>query len=308
MPSVVLESYNPSTIHNNLVREVTDFYRYIFANDYLQHYLVYPNQMKTLSPKDIFPAQHQYTPISSLDQLQPLPIDSESHEQAVFWHDPEFTYQSFKKKLTQTGIIALLRNQEGSIVGLTFAYIENLENIFHLEGWEDPLYYSGRKTTAKKRDFSPFLNQLNQKIENHRNRYPFYSWQNAHLREDTKVFLWNTLALAPGYRGLDNLLKLTNGLFENVSDDEAYSLIVLGESDANESTTQMHKACGSTLISDPFNLNEKTILHMAPVITAKNSYTLSKKHFIAQLKANRKVKDGSPDENYSPAILATQRA
>jgi hypothetical protein len=216
-----IENYTSKKISDETLREISDCFRYIFANSFKQ-YLVYPSIGEPISAAEVFKTGKKYVPPEDLDGFDPdsYPPHPVTGEKAVFWHDPETTFRRFKEKSGENAHFTVFRDiGNGKLLGLMFGHQTTVQGVFETEEWHDPLYYSSVRS-PKPRDFNGFMNRINE--ERVRSGLPPFT-------PDSKIYGWNCVATDPKMRGLQNLTRLTAAFFNNIPPELRESLEVIGE-------------------------------------------------------------------------------
>lgn len=296
--SYIVEKYTSPEITADLVKEVSDFYRWIFNNAFEQ-YLFYPSEKIPISPRDVPEfncAEGKYVPLEALDEFEPatdFPAKQKTGERARFWHDPKATKEKIGHKLSQDAHLVLLKTkQKKEIKGLIFGHRCTMKEVFQTEEWENPVYYSGLEDQTCYHDFENYLKQVNLVFQE--NRVKFQNILTDNITGDTMIYAWNALALSPDLRGLGQLLALTKTFFGNLPQEMVNDLLFIGEALLGSNSYILGKSSGG--IEVPCVLSQKSqlskgnrsLLLIMPLKKAVNFFTLSKKGVIRKISETRK--------------------
>lgn len=219
----IVEALSSVELNEQILKEISDFFRFIFNNSYGGQFLTYPSIARPISAHAIFGKdKNEYIPLNKLDNFDPstYPEHPETHEKAIFWHDPEITIKRFTEKSAHNAHFALMRDIEtNEIAGLMFGHKCTVRQVFESEEWQNPLYYSGIENPKQYRDFQNFLIKINNVLRNN-------GWQE--IDSNTEIYGWNCVATRQDARGLENLLRMTKRFFEIIP-DEFRDLTIIGE-------------------------------------------------------------------------------
>lgn len=187
----------PQELDEVAVRRIAAFFRETFAVAFRQ-YLFYPSRLEPIPPDAVFDADTCRAGLG-LDQLDGL--DLAAHRAAdgevpAFWHAPQATLDLMRRKLLGKGHAVLYYGPRGDLGAMTFAYPCTLREAFAWEEWENPVAYSGHVPTGRLRDFARFRDRLRETLAADPARFADI----PALTEDSPVFVWNCVAVAPDYR------------------------------------------------------------------------------------------------------------
>jgi len=121
------------------IREISDFFRLIFNNDWPEFVVclpcdsTLPKGMK-LSAPEVYETNGESVPISIMDTLPKIPDCPNCSKKMQLFHDPKKTFQRLKERLTKGGYVSLLRDREtDKIEGFAYGYGCTLKNQFESE-------------------------------------------------------------------------------------------------------------------------------------------------------------------------------
>ncbi len=200
-----LESWNSSDLSPATIREMSDFFRYIFSNSEDHswgQYACCPDCDLIIPASEVFSSGDIDVPIETIDNECLLPDCNECGSQNYFLQDPERTFQFLSEKFRHPGWTILLRDQENEdkLAGMIFGYVATLHEAFKSEEWEDPYLYSkipGELRSKNLRDFLPFQQEFVSSCD---------------LKTaDTPMIILNCMAI-------DRELARGTGLFSNLAD------------------------------------------------------------------------------------------
>ncbi len=275
----VIETYRSedmAEILDEVAKEVTDFYRFIFNNQ--GHYLVYPLAGECLSPQEVFcRPKNEYVSLQEMDSLDPSsyrrhPITGEL---PIFWHDPEQTFFNMRKKLEKDADLTMVKSLTGEIMGMIFGKVSTLYEHFCSEEWRDPLRNSRYRDPKTYRDFGIFLERLNAILL----KYPEFDdlMPQEGLDGNSTIYTWNTFATHPNSQAKGSTSKMMHAFFENLAEDRD-SLIDVAEVRRGSKADTIFVGAGFRQIHGILSENippgpdESTII-AAPVRDLRRNYT-----------------------------------
>ena len=292
-----IESLTSAELADEKIQEISDFYRYIFANSFGQ-YLFYPSIGKPISPQEVFGLKNnQYASLEQLDSfsLEDFPIHPQTGEQAIFWIDPEITFQNLKHKLGKDAQVSLLKeNQTDKICGFIFAHKCTVKEEFQSEEWENPFYYSKLKDKNYYRDFDDYLKKLNEALFLNKDKFKFILGKEVKLHPDSEIYAWNTIATDPSAQKSGKVLEMSKEFFKLVISEMQKDMIVIGEAQYQSTAHSMFKTAGHINI---LNILKKGKLEKNdPIISVGNLFetakifSLSMREFVKLKKRQEKLK------------------
>lgn len=181
-----LSSESPE-LTDELIRQFTDTFRFIFCNPPYGQYLFYPSEGKAISPQKVFATEERYISLETLDHfdLESFPRHPQTGEQALFWHDPETSFRRFQKKLRERAYLTLLRKPRSEdILGACLGYETTLQRAFEQEEWKNPFHYSQLEDPKRFRDKTNFIERIRTKIA-------------CEISPTTEVFCYNCIFVDP---------------------------------------------------------------------------------------------------------------
>ncbi len=186
--NVPLEERTPE-----LISEISKDYRYVFAQNVKREkpnrppvdtsyglYLIdRDNPEKIWSAQDVFqlneniPSEKININVDGLindtkNKIDPVLKEKLKKGEAVFYYDPEKTYQIFIDQLKNNpdSYLTILKDKNtGDIQGVTFAYEASLKEIFEKEEWENPLLFAGIEDPRKYRKYEEFEQKVRESLE-----------------------------------------------------------------------------------------------------------------------------------------------
>ncbi len=295
-----VESYVSPDIPPQLIKDIADFYRYIFNNN--GNYLVFPTSLEFLSPAEVFnktDGEIEIVDLKTMDSLTEFPLHPQTGEQAIFWHDPETTLAKIRTKLKQDSQVTILKDLETrSIEGLSFGNKTTLSQQFESEGWRNPLYYAGIEKPEHTRDLQNFLNIMSAKM-------PQYLGQlrESRIYSDDAIYSWNCLTTSPRFRGIENLLALTSQYFASIPESMKKQLPVISEARFQSTCYQLLTMAGYFDVpgilaeKDILKKQEDSLIMIAPLSVIAQNFSLSLREF-RKLARNRKNQAKEKLHNY----------
>lgn len=267
----------PETLEDRHIDEVSDYFRYIFNNDWPEFVVcppcdrTQPGGMK-LSAGAVY-GTDKHVPLEVLDQSPKIPDCPHCAAPMQVFHDPQKTREKMEKKLRPDGYVSFLREQESDkIYGFAYGYGTTLKNGFDLE-WGNPHGYMKNPNPEYNRDFDFFLERLNATITD------------TEFRPDTEIFLWNCIALSKEARGGSNFLTVMRGLF-NALPPEKRDQRIVAEVIKNTTAHGLFKTVGAIDIPDYLEGEEVSIVFKVGETTDR--FNLSPKEFY---KLRKKILD-----------------
>ena len=293
-----VESYVAPDIPSQLIKNIANFYRYIFNNN--GNYLVFPTSLEFLSPTEVFEkTQGETVDLETMDSLTEFPLHPETGEKAIFWHDPKTTLAIIRTKLKKDSHVTILKNIEtGSIEGLSFGNKTTLRQQFESEGWRNPLYYAGKEKPEHTRNLQNFLNIMRAKIPQYLGHFG-----NSKISGDYQVYSWNCLTTSPRFRGIENLLALTSQYFASIPESIKEQLPVISEARFQSTCYQLLTMAGYLDVpgilaeKDILKKQEDSLIMIAPLSMIAHNFSLSSREF-RKLARNRKHQAKEKLHNY----------
>jgi hypothetical protein len=246
------EVLTPREMTLEKVREISDFFRWIFTNDWNQFAVCPPceeelKQEIRLSAPQAFQSE-EHVPLELIDDPKNLPCCPHCSKPMKWFHDPEKTRQNLQRKLLDLGdgYASLIRHpSDGKVAGFTFGYGATLRQEFEGE-WQNRYLYMKEPPHKAGRDLDALIEAINQ------------VFPNSPMGPDSKVFGWNCIALAPNARFNMLLGNMMRSLFNSIPPNERDRMIV-GEAIKGSPAYRVFKTLGARDIPDYLENNE-TIL------------------------------------------------
>jgi hypothetical protein len=249
----VLERITSEQITQNHIREITDFFIWIFANDFAGQYLFYPSMGTPISAQEAFGVQPgEYIDVERLKSfsLEDFPRHPQTGEQAVFWIDPEVTARKLAAKLKKDGHAVLVRSRDtGQVEGFIFGHKCTLREAFETEEWQNPHGYSRSEYTGDHRKFDNFLQKIQGAIAMNRERFAQLLTGPLDLTEESEVYIWNCFAMSPGLRAQGLSLEMIREFFALIPMEMREKLFEIGEPLYRSFSHHMMRAAGARDIS-----------------------------------------------------------
>ena len=314
-PRFKIETYTSVDITPELISEVADFYRYIFANSF-GTYLFYPSEGVAISPQEVFDVSPDtYISLEQLDGFSPehFPIHSQTGEQALLWMDLQKTYQCLWEKLKEHGHLSILRDiTSDKIMGIIFGHICSIREEFETEEWENPHHYSLLESDQFYRSFDQYFHAVQKAFEQHRWKFPEFD---AELSPDTQIYSWNTIATDPAIRGNPQVLEMSKIFFDTIPEKIKNSLLVIGETPFQSRAHKMFRTSGALDVPEAFreqfwgNLKnagikkDDSIIIMLPLNDFADTFSLSPRDFVKKSKAVQQAESHVPHTMDNPKAI-----
>ena len=125
-PELKSEVLNSAELTDGKIKEISDFFRFIFNNDWPEFVVCPPCDSKLpegmrLSAFDVYGTDQKHVPLEILDNYPKIPCCPNCNEDMKIFHDPEKTFQNIKGKLSNDAYVSLLRSEENNnIAGFAF--------------------------------------------------------------------------------------------------------------------------------------------------------------------------------------------
>lgn len=278
-----VETITSKELDDKTLRQITDFFRLMFTNAFDGQYLVYPSIGEPISTQEVFDTgPNEFVPLEKLDSFDPstYPKHPETGENAVFWHNPDVTFEKFKEKSLKDAHYAIFRDLEtDEIAGLMFGHKGSIKEVFSTEEWENPLHYSGTENPESIRDFKTFLDKLNEQLA---------SKELDSLDEESAIYGWNCIATRPDVRGLEYLTRLTKAFFGMIPEEMKNKLLIVGETQFKTRPHALFKTAGGMditgILTDSDNIEKgDPVIIVGPLDNAAGIFSLSKKEFVEMM-------------------------
>jgi len=245
-------------------RAISDFYRYIFCNDW-GDFLVcqdcdvnFEDGMR-ISANDFFGTGSESVGGSRLNFLPENCSCPNCKNEMKLFHDPKETYENIKKKLSFDGNISLLKDDDENIVAMSLAYVASLRDVFNLEwvnkyNYMDPEY----QLPSYDRDFDLFLKKVNEA--------GFFKEVDA----GTLVYSWSFIVVDKKVRGNKYFSLLMKNLWSPVNiPDLDPSILIFGYTMKGSKAHGLFNGLGAVDI--PGVLEDDLLMVAGPLKTGLNS-------------------------------------
>ncbi len=232
------ESYGPGEISEELIFEVSNYFRYIFNNEWPDFAVCTScdNEKNEGMRMSIMEVLNLEDPLS-LEEID-IGIDMPNcpccNKVMKVFHDPEVTLENIDNKLVPNGHVSLLKNPKQEISGMTYGYKTTLRGAFASE-WSHPHLYINEedKDISFERSFEDFFELFKDKLPD------------SGLHPEMDVLVWNCVALSRSARGKLNFFNLVKKFFDSFSDLNP-DQIVIGECVPGSSAHYWFKTLGAT--------------------------------------------------------------
>ena len=214
----ISELIGPDAMTEETVQRVTDFFRYIFNNEW-PDYAVCPPCDSTLPGGARMSAKEAYktdqpVPLATMDTNPVLPDCTNCGSQMQIFHDPGKLRALLEKKLMKEGYVSFINDPEsGDTKGFAYGYGTTLEEAFHGE-WGNAYGYMANPDPAYDRDLGKLLECLNGTIKD------------THFTPEMEIFLWNCVGITPVAQGGANYIQVMRGLFNQLPPEKRDQRIV----------------------------------------------------------------------------------
>lgn len=210
-------------ITSTLITQISDLYRETFNKS--GHFLYFPISEKFVSPAQALKKDPSEVTLESMDELKDLPIDPETMEKAILFHDPIVTEAQLAERLAENGFLTYIENPTtGEILGFTFGFGTTLKRAFELE-WEDPLIYSSNSGQGEKRSFEDFLEHVKPVMQEELEEE---GQERIAIGPETEVFVSNCVITSPKIQGTGKLPQMMQA-YQSSIPIHFREMIVIGE-------------------------------------------------------------------------------
>lgn len=292
-----VETYTSHEMHPQVIREVSDYYCYMFNNN--GHYLVFPESFRFISPQEFF-GREDYVSLAEMYSVKELPRDPETGEQAVFWHHPKITSTIITEKLLNNAHLALLRDRDThQISGFAFGYQSTAYDMFIQEGWENPFYYAGIKPPQHQRNFNDFLRKVRRAILNNTNRFPKFARGDEFFGPGSKVYAWNCVGKSPEVKGKRYFWDIMRNFFAIIPDNTKEQCLEFGDARFQSRGYEIFKSAGFIDVPGVFLPEDKelekgdSILVMTSLSEASSFFSRSFIENTEKPSSSRKIQYGT---------------
>jgi hypothetical protein len=206
-----IETISSAELTSEVLKEVSDFYRWGFNNFNNKHYLVNPATQEFLSSQEVFQKKDdEFVDIETMDNFQDFPKD-EAGNQFVFWHDPRRTYECLERKFEKDANITLLRDKNSNkILGMSSWFKRPFKEIFK-EEFQYPFDYS---TNAES------LNKIHERSFSQSSQLIGETFSRS-IDPDEAVVCWNSLVLSPEARNFKTFIPLLGRFMDSLSTEQS---------------------------------------------------------------------------------------
>lgn len=301
----ILPTYSFQNLHSEspeltdeIIQEISDFFLWIFANEFAGQYLFYPTEGKPIPPHIVFGKQKgAFISLKELKAFDPkaYPKHPTTGEHAVFWIDPEVTFRRFQEKFKKNAHITLLRkNKDQTLAGFIFGHRCTLREAFSSEEWENPHYYSSYSGKQHWRSFEVFQEKINQALQRYPEKFAPLLGEKKCLEADDPVYVWNCFALTPEARRQGKTLEMTREFFSQIPKEMKEQLIELGEPLFGSQSHHMMRTAGAIdipgFLKQGDHLNDgDPLLIAAPLSEFAETYSLNRESFRKKAQSHGKT-------------------
>jgi hypothetical protein len=198
-----------------LLQEITDFYRYIFNNSFPE-YAVCMECDEQISARDAFHSR-DYVPLDKIDDVSNLPNCQFCGEEMSFFIDAAQTLENLKEKFKKDALISILREKNTEkMVGIAFGYFDTLKNVVQKE-WGNPYNYMERENQPLSKYISveDFICDISLAIKE--------AGIDDNIEEEEIIFAWNCAALDDSLFGKGYLSHLMKQFFTSIPNKDRFN-------------------------------------------------------------------------------------
>ncbi|MBU1445888.1 SET domain-containing protein-lysine N-methyltransferase [Patescibacteria group bacterium] len=216
---VTAENLIASEITPKHIQEATDIIRLIFSHDYPE-YAYCPNcdpvlpHGKRVDLRKVFGiGPQEYVSLDVLNDISNLPDCDECGTRMELFLDQKGTYETLEKKFEKDAWLVFLRDYKGDVVGINYAYMRPLQEIFEKEWGENYSYADSEIRPKNRRPSEKFMEKVVPAlkiIEMKSGGDP------EKINSETPIVCANLIALDPKYRGQKNFYTLATNTFNLV--------------------------------------------------------------------------------------------
>jgi hypothetical protein len=270
-----IESFTSLEITPELVKEVADFYRWIF-NHY--RFLAYPKTFEFTPAAKVFGLEENNTvPMETMESSLNFPIHPKTGEKATLFHDPDTTYQKFSKIMEKNTYLSVLRDNENhNMVGMAFAYEESLAQIFTNE-WSNECPYMKIQHNQNNNSFDAFIKILAKGFKE--------IGIDTNITPNTKMLCWHSTTTAPHVRGMKNMLNIIRGFFQLIPANKSNGKYLITESAQEGAADKIIPIGGGFTIPKVLEHNK---IWCGDLSTMAKNFSLTPREFIALKKRRKK--------------------
>jgi len=211
-------------ISNAVISEYSNAFRHVFTHHPYGQYLFYPSEGKAISANEVFSIRNKHNvSLGTLDCFDPryYPPHDESHEQAIYWQDPERTYECMREKLLHHSILVMIRDQiKKRLLGAALGRFVSIKQAFETEEWKNPFHYSTYSNPKQLRHLHDLIMRINLTLQQESNE--------RKVDANTEIFLWNCIFTTFEGRGKGFFPLLAQHLMDSVPEDKNH-LLAIGE-------------------------------------------------------------------------------
>lgn len=196
-----------------LLNEITTFYRYIFNNAFPE-YSICIDCDEQLSAPQAFGTNGAYVSLDKIDSPSNLPDCGLCNEEMKFFIDEESTIENLRQKFEKDFYITFFRDKEtDKLLGLAFGYFDSMKNLVDKE-WGHPHNYMKKEyqQPERKLDIDEFI--LNTAITVSEEGI------DERIDEDERVFAWNCAAIDDSISNKGCLSFLMQSFFQSLPQDD----------------------------------------------------------------------------------------
>jgi hypothetical protein len=214
----ISETIGHDAMSEETVQRVTDFFRYIFNNEWPDYAVCPPCDSQLpggarMSAKEAYKSDDP-VPLAIMDSNPILPNCSHCGSQMQIFHNPGKLRSLLNKKLMKDGYVSFINDPEsGETKGFAYGYGTTLEEAFHGE-WGNAYGYMADPDPAYDRDLTHLLECLNGTIKD------------THFTPEMEIFLWNCVGITPAAQGGANYIQVMRGLFNQLPPEKRNLRIV----------------------------------------------------------------------------------
>lgn len=206
-------SSNSQELTEELLKEITMFYRYIFNNAFPE-YSICIDCDEQFSAPDAFGTNGDYVSLEKIDSPLNLPNCFLCNDEMKFFIDEESTIENLRQKFQKDFYITFFRDKEtDKLLGLAFGYFDSMRNLVDKE-WGHPHNYMKKEyqQLARKLDIDKFI--LNASITVSEEGI------DEGVDENERVFAWNCAAIDDSISNKGCLSFLMKNFFQSLPQED----------------------------------------------------------------------------------------
>jgi len=219
---ITIENLTAEDITPKHIQEATDIIRWIFSHDYPEYAYcpkcdpILPHGKRTDLRKIFDIKQGEYISLDELSDVSNLPVCDECGDDMKLYLDEKGTYETLTKKFEKDVWLTFLRDYKGDVVGINYAYMRSLKEVFEMEWETNYSYVDSENRPENHRSLELFLDKVIPVLKSLEEKF---GGDPDTITQDTKIVCANLIAIDPKYRGQKNFYKLVTSTFDLVPDE-----------------------------------------------------------------------------------------